>query len=133
MIENDRPQPELDFVLEIVSGRMVLQNLPSLSYAFECDHVSVNNELQLTRPSYSINIYAGSMLIAKVHYELDTRFGVEFKWAEAGRIENVLADRAISALMLNGVINLYMITKTTGAYGQFIIKESDVKLNLGLN
>jgi hypothetical protein len=93
----------------------------------------VNDQYDLSRPSYNIKLYYSFELICEVAYELDVRFSLEVREEEIHRIETLLADRLTGVITSNGVISLMAYKQKKGQIPCSVVKESDDKNFLSLN
>ena len=92
---------------------------------------SVANDIR--RPSYNLVAGYGDHIILICYYELDQRFGLEVSEKEIIRIEDLLANMAVTALFTYGLA--YCIKKAMKSQTAMTLtaKESDDKKFLPLN
>ena len=128
MMDDDRTQPELDYVLQKANEYAPqIGYQDKMWYEFGCGHGYTQHESQLRKPSYNLKLYYGNILILEACYELDVRFSIDVRVEEIERIEELLATRTIAVLALNGLGNLLRFKTGQGYTPNTTIKESDDK------
>jgi hypothetical protein len=91
------------------------------------------HESELAHPSYKLIIGYGDLIVLICYYELDIRFGLEVTEAELMRVEDLLANMALTALITYGVMYFIRKAMKTQSAFTFMSKESDDKKFLPLN
>lgn len=124
----------LDAALAIFSDQTGIQT--RYEFGFDVVNSRISGYGDGDVPSYSMRVYADDNVVVRVDYLFDRRFtqpsgGMSF--SEEGRIQSLLVNRVLDAILFSGVASYFNMAHSFSATSMYLIKEADDKAFMSLN